>query len=287
MTLAPPSALHLEDPTLATAMRGEALHSAQPLALHAGWRSRVAGNGYAPADGVASVTARFATFPAADPHAPHATSGARASHAFDAVLSLARALEAKDPFTGLHSDRVADLAVCLARTLGWPAERARLLRQAGLVHDIGKIGVRDEILLKAEPLTDEEWDILRRHPVVGADIVAPILMPDQTAWVRGHHERWDGRGYPDRLAGHAIPHGARILAVADSFDAMTSIRAYRARMSATDAIEECRRQRGRQFAPRVVDALLHLAWRGAVPGLDLPTTGTVVPPAHRSREVAA
>lgn len=245
-----------------------------------------AGNAWVRAAGVAGALVRFTVPLGAEPRVPRPAAGADDSRRFDAVLVLSRALEARDSFTHRHSHRVGDLAVRLAGELGWPPGHAGLLRQAALLHDIGKIVVPDAILFASGPLGGEEWEVIKRHPSDGADIVAGILTTDQTAWVRGHHERWDGRGYPDRLARHAIPPGAQILALADSFDAMTSTRAYRAGMHATDAIEECRRQRGRQFAPRVVDALLRLAWRGELFGAAWPAAGGRAPAPVASPESA-
>lgn len=277
----PPPTAHVQEPVLAAGRRASARDDADPRVLPAG---RPTGNAWARTAGVAGALARFTVLPAVESRAPRAAAGADPSRRFDAVLALSRALEARDPFIHLHSDRVGDLAARLGGELGWPADRISLLRQAALVHDIGKIGIPDAILLKTGPLAAEEWNTMQRHASEGADIVAGILTAGQTAWVRGHHERWDGRGYPDRLARHAIPQGAQILALADSFDAMTSMRTYRARMPAIDAIEECRRQRGSQFAPRVVDALFRLARRGEVPGVAPPETGGVVPALFRSGE---
>ncbi len=142
-----------------------------------------------------------------------------------AVQSLARAVDARDPATRLHSDRVAALASRLARQIGWSEADIERLREASLVHDIGKIAVPDDVLHKPGRLTAEEYEIVEVHAAKGAEIVEDTLDPEQVAWVRHHHERHDGRGYPDAIAGAAIPLGARILAVADSWDVMTSARA--------------------------------------------------------------
>jgi diguanylate cyclase (GGDEF)-like protein/PAS domain S-box-containing protein/putative nucleotidyltransferase with HDIG domain len=178
------------------------------------------------------------------------------------IRVLARAVDAKDPSTQAHSGRVAELAARLAGRLGWPAERVALLREAGLVHDVGKIGVPDAVLFKRGRLGDAEIRRIRAHAELGAEIVAEALSPEQTAWVRHHHERIDGMGYPDGMAGPDIPEGARILALADAWDAMTAVRLYRPARDHDDAIAECRRERGRQFWSRAVDALEELAGEG-------------------------
>ena len=149
--------------------------------------------------------------------------------ALSAMRALARAIDAKDPSTRSHSERVARTVELLALTAGWTPQRAALLREAALVHDVGKIGVPDAILLKPMSLTREEYDLVKSHAALGADIAAEVLSPDQVVWIRHHHERWDGRGYPDGIAGERIPQGARLLAVADAWDAMTSARPYQGR----------------------------------------------------------
>jgi HD-GYP domain-containing protein (c-di-GMP phosphodiesterase class II) len=179
------------------------------------------------------------------------------------IRVLARAVDAKDPSTREHSERVADLAVAIGEALGWPAELLGRLREAGLVHDVGKIGVPDAILFKPSRLTEREYREIMRHAAIGAEMVADVLDPRQVAWVRGHHERWDGRGYPDGLAGEAIPEGARVLALADAWDVMTSDRPYSAPLSVGDALAECRRCAGGQFWGRAVAAIEGLFAVGA------------------------
>ena len=175
--------------------------------------------------------------------------------ALQSIRVLARAVDAKDRSTRQHSERVAEVAKVLAEELGWSAEDAAALRDAGLVHDVGKIAVPDAILFKPDRLTTDEFARVRAHAALGAEIVADVLSASQVAWVRGHHERWDGSGYPDRLAGDAIPVGARILTLADAWDVMTSDRPYGVPLSREDALAECRRCSGSQFWPAVVDAL--------------------------------
>jgi len=177
-----------------------------------------------------------------------------------AITALARAVDAKDATTQRHSERVGALAGALAGALGWPQERRAKLHEAGLVHDVGKIGVPDSILRKTSPLTPVEVEVMEGHAALGARIVQDVLSAEQALWVLHHHERWDGHGYPHRIAGDAIPEGAQILAVADAWDAMTADRHYRRALPPGAVILELRDGSGRQWSPRVVDALLRL-WR--------------------------
>ena len=185
-----------------------------------------------------------------------------------AMRALAWAVDAKDPYTHRHSARVADLAVRLATAMGWPLTRAAQLREAGLVHDVGKIAVPDVILFKPGPLTPDERVQIAAHAEVGARIVADVLSPEQAAWVRGHHERWDGGGYPDGLAGEDIPEEARVLALADSWDVIVSSRSYQPGRGLDAALAEVRACSGGQFWPAAVDALERLVAAGAVTGGD-------------------
>lgn len=191
-----------------------------------------------------------------------------------AIQSLADALEVKDPYTHGHSVRVSRYSSVIARELGMPPEFVREVQLGGNVHDIGKIGVREAVLNKPGPLSEEEYRHVMTHPVVGWRILSPLLRdhPIALAVVRHHHERWDGRGLPDGLAGEAIPLEARIAAVADTFDAMTSARPYRPGVPVPATLEELRRCRGTQFDPRVVDAFLAAAARGLVDREDSGTT---------------
>ncbi len=185
-----------------------------------------------------------------------------------AMRALAWAVDAKDPHTHRHSARVADLAVQLATALGWTMTRAAQLREAGLVHDVGKIAVPDAILFKPGSLSDDEYAQMCAHAEIGAQIVADVLSPEQAAWVRAHHERWDGEGYPDRLAGEEIPEEARLLTLADCWDVIVSSRSYKPSRTATDALDEVRRCSGTQFWPAAVQALERLVAAGAVPADD-------------------
>ena len=171
------------------------------------------------------------------------------------VRALAMAVEARDPATGRHAERVADLAGRVAAILGWSSPGIAELRQAALLHDVGKIGVPDTLLLKPGPLTAEEFDLVKTHAALGAGILAEVIGPEPTAWVRHHHERWDGGGYPDGLAGEQIPEGACVIAVADAFDVMVSGRAYAGPRSANEALAEIRSLGGGQFSPRAAAAL--------------------------------
>jgi diguanylate cyclase (GGDEF)-like protein len=171
------------------------------------------------------------------------------------VRSLARAIDAKDHSTLLHSERVASLAARLAEADGWSPERVRALRETALIHDVGKIGVPVEVLLKPGALTAAEYLTVKTHAPLGAQIAAEVLSDEQTSWLRGHHERYDGTGYPDGLIGDAIPEGARLLALADSWDVMTSERSYSPAMNPSQAIAECQRCAGMQFDPDTVALL--------------------------------
>ena len=167
---------------------------------------------------------------------------------------LLRALAERDPALGTHADTVA-VAAATAEALGLAPEEVERVRHASELHDVGKVGIPDAILGKPGPLTDEEWTFVRRHPAIGERIIlaAPALAP-VAALVRSSHERWDGDGYPDGLHGEAIPVGARIVAVADAFAAMTAGRPYRPARTIEDALDELRREAGTQFDPAVVDA---------------------------------
>ena len=179
---------------------------------------------------------------------------------YDATLTaLANALDVRDSETGGHSDRVLQYMELLLEEVGADPGSTQMLRRGALLHDIGKIGVPDNILRKPAVLSESEWVTMKKHPEFGARIVAGIpFLEDVARIVRHHHERWDGRGYPDGLAGEDIPLGARIFAVADSFDAMTSDRPYRRAMTIDEARAEVARCRGTQFDPTVADAFARI-----------------------------
>ena len=183
-------------------------------------------------------------------------------HFIGTTVALAVALEAKDPYTRGHSERVARYAARIAEEMGFSRQDVEKIRCAGLIHDIGKIGIPDAVLLKEGRLTDEEYREVKRHPAVGADIIRPVpALQDVVPMVSSHHERYDGRGYNLGYQGNDIPLGARILAVADSFEAMTSNRPYRTAMSREKAIEELLAGSGTQFDPEVIKAFVRVLQR--------------------------
>ena len=174
-----------------------------------------------------------------------------------ALRGLANALEAKDPYTHGHSERVGHWAGRTATAMKLPREAAGIIAQAGLLHDIGKIGVPEAVLRKPGALGSGEWAVMRQHPITGAQIVAPFdFFAEGARIIRHHHERCDGSGYPDQLLRDEIPIGARIVAVADVYDALTSDRPYRRALSVTDAIHELHREAGRTLDGDVVEAFL-------------------------------
>lgn len=169
------------------------------------------------------------------------------------VLALARTMDARDSYTAGHSERIAGLAETVARALGCTEEEIQDVRWGALLHDIGKIGVPDEILRKPGPLSDAEQTVMRQHPVVGEGILAPTeRMRGVARIVRHHQEQWDGSGYPDGIRGEAIPLGARILAVVDAYSAITDERPYKKAQSHEEAVVELRRGAGTRYDPRVV-----------------------------------
>jgi diguanylate cyclase (GGDEF)-like protein/putative nucleotidyltransferase with HDIG domain len=192
----------------------------------------------------------------------HRTRELDRSRALVGLRALARAIDAKDPDTQEHSERVAVLAARLAAARGWSSERVALLRDAALLHDVGKIGIPDAVLLKAGCLDEDERTIVREHPTLGARIVGDVLEEEQIAWIASHHERPDGRGYPLGLRGDAVPEGAALLALADAWDAMVSDRSYSPPKATAEALAETRAGAGTQFDVAAVEALEALAERG-------------------------
>ncbi len=175
----------------------------------------------------------------------------------DTILTLTASLDAKDPYTFGHSERVANYSVEIARAMGLGYEQVELLRYVGVLHDIGKIGIRDSILKKPGVFTHEEYEEMKRHPRIGADIISSIRLSGGAAtWVKHHHERYDGTGFPDGLKAEQIPLGARIIAVADALDAITTVRPYKPALDWDRALDEMKQNSGTQFDPEVVDALI-------------------------------
>lgn len=182
------------------------------------------------------------------------------------VLTLAAAIEAKDRYTKGHSERVTAFSVAIAESMGLPSEEVHLVRLSGLLHDVGKIGVPEAVLNKQGKLTAEEYAAIQEHPKAGSVIVGHIPKIGRVLdGVRHHHEKWNGKGYPDHLAGESIPIIARIIAVADAYDAMSSHRAYRKGLSREVVLEEIRKNAGIQFDPACVDAFFRALESGAIP----------------------
>jgi HD-GYP domain-containing protein (c-di-GMP phosphodiesterase class II) len=179
------------------------------------------------------------------------------------LKSLTAAIDAKDRYTCGHSERVALLAAQLARAMGMDEARAEKVHICGLVHDVGKIGVPERVLCKPGRLTESELELVKRHPVVGARIIRDIpMLGDILGGVTHHHERWDGKGYPDGLRGEEIPLFARLIGLADTFDAMSSTRSYRGAMSRAEVLAEIADNAGTQFDPALTKAFLQLDLRG-------------------------
>jgi putative nucleotidyltransferase with HDIG domain len=170
----------------------------------------------------------------------------------ESIKALLRTLSARDPYTGHHSNRVTNISLTFARSLGLSHQELEALTNAGYLHDIGKIGVSDSILLKPGPLTREERGIIETHPLIGEKIVEPLgFTPQEKNLILLHHERWDGQGYPHGLQGTNIPFLCRLLTLADVFDALSSDRPYRQAFSVSDALAEIEAQAGRHFDPNL------------------------------------
>jgi diguanylate cyclase (GGDEF)-like protein/putative nucleotidyltransferase with HDIG domain len=180
------------------------------------------------------------------------------------LRALARAIDAKDQATREHSERVATMAARLATERGWDPECVERLREAAALHDVGKIGVPDAVLLKPGRLDRTELALMREHAALGAQIVGDVLDEVQVRWIAAHHERPDGQGYPHGLSGPEIPEGAALLALADAWDSMVSARLYSPPREVQDAIDEIRALAGRQFTVEAVEALEALHERGAL-----------------------
>ena len=184
---------------------------------------------------------------------------------FATLFAFVKAVEARDSYTQQHSNRVTNLAIKLGREMGCTPEELDVLNCAGQLHDIGKIGIRDEILLKPGKLTDSEFEVIQTHPVIGAEIISQLGMWEQELQiVRSHHERFDGSGYPDGLKGEAIPRLARILSVCDAYDAMASNRVYRKKMESAKILGILNQCAGTQFDPEMVAVFVKLHATGII-----------------------
>lgn len=173
------------------------------------------------------------------------------------ITALAKAVEARDLYTGGHVERVRRYSLEIGRRLGLDGDQLRDIEIGAVLHDVGKIGVPDSVLTKPGPLAPEEWEVMRRHPEIGRDMLQGIgFLTDSLDAVTYHHERWDGGGYPGGLSKQAIPVAGRIVAVADAFDAMTTTRVYRRGLAPTEALTEIKASKGRGFDPEVVDAFV-------------------------------
>jgi HD-GYP domain-containing protein (c-di-GMP phosphodiesterase class II) len=180
--------------------------------------------------------------------------------AYDRTIEgWSRALQLRDSETEVHTRRVAEMSVHLARLMGISENELVQIRRGAILHDIGKVGIPDHILLKPGPLTDEEWELMRRHPLIAVDLISPIdYLTPALPIPRSHHEKWDGSGYPDGLAGEGIPLAARIFALVDVYDALTSARPYRAAWSRPDALDYIRSQSGRHFDPTITPLFINM-----------------------------
>jgi HD-GYP domain-containing protein (c-di-GMP phosphodiesterase class II) len=185
-----------------------------------------------------------------------------------AMFALARAVDTRDPYTGMHSQRLARYAKAIAEGLGIRDDRLAIIRASALLHDVGKIGVRDAVLLKPAALDEAEFAEMREHPVLGERIVVGAVDRQISRAIRHHHERVDGTGYPDGLKGDAIPLPSRILLVADAFDAMTSDRIYRKALPLGKAVDELKKYAGTQFDSDIVRMAVSLIESGVIGVLD-------------------
>jgi putative two-component system response regulator len=175
----------------------------------------------------------------------------------DSVKVLAEAIDAKDSCTRGHSERVRKMSMKIGMELGFSEKRLESLIYGALLHDIGKIGIKDELLQKQNALSPEEYQCIQEHPLIGAQILEGIdFFEDKIPMIRHHHEHFDGNGYPDGLVGEAIPLGARIISVPDAFDAMASLRPHREAMPLEDILVELEKGKGKQFDPRILDVFL-------------------------------
>ena len=209
--------------------------------------------------GTAPAAIPFLVVPAVTTYLAFETIKRLQSQTQDAMIAMADAIDARDPYTAEHSQRVTEMAIRIAEAYGLRAQEIDRVELAARVHDLGKIGISDVILNKPGKLEEHEWDLMKAHPVIGEQLLGPYRQfRHESTIVRYHHERWDGRGYPDGLKGNDIPIGSRIIGVADAFDAMTSDRPYRKALPDEVALDEIRKGALSQFDPQVVASFLHV-----------------------------
>ena len=177
----------------------------------------------------------------------------------ESIFALAKTIELKDHYTGEHVEKTVQYATEIASTLGIPTEEVERIRQAAILHDLGKIGISDKILLKKSKLTKREFEEIKKHPQIAADILRPIhFLHDLIPYIFYHHERWDGKGYPSGLKGNDIPLGARIISLADVYKALISDRPYRKSFPKLEALKLIKKGSGTQFDPGIVKSFLHI-----------------------------
>ncbi len=210
------------------------------------------------------MSVRYSPDVVGDPGDRDSADAREASGSLEAVRLLAQAVDGRMPGARRHSAKVAEISAALAAAMGWSPRDVARLREAALVLDVGKIGIPDNVLLKPGPLDPHERARVETHAALGAEMVADVLGAEQVSWVRSHHERWDGRGYPDNLGGIMIPSGARLLAVADAYDAMVCERPHRGPLAVDAAWRAVREASGAQFCPDVVEAFDRLVDMGTV-----------------------
>jgi HD-GYP domain-containing protein (c-di-GMP phosphodiesterase class II) len=199
---------------------------------------------------VATALAERIATPAGAPRRPSTA----AAHLDGAVRALVLAIDAKDSWTRIHCETVAEIAVCVGRAMRLEPPTVDSLARAAVLHDVGKIGIPDDILLKRGQLEEDEFKVMQQHPAMGYRMARSVGLSDaEASWVLHHHEYLDGTGYPHGLRGEEIPFGARIILVADAFEAMTSDRPYRRARTPEEAVEELRRYSGQQFDPAIVE----------------------------------
>jgi HD-GYP domain-containing protein (c-di-GMP phosphodiesterase class II) len=194
----------------------------------------------------------------------------------ETIRTLAAAIDAKDRYTRGHSERVSSYSMAISKHLGLSQEEVFRVHIAAILHDVGKLGIKDGILNKPGGLSDEEFEVMRKHPAIGAQIMSPIrMLKDIIPGIRNHHETWDGNGYPDGLEGEQIPMVARIIGIADTFDAMTTTRPYQQAMTLEYVLSKMKAMSGSRFDPMVIDAFMAAVKAGDI---SPPSQGSQEPP---------